>query len=115
MLFRLSFLKKINKANNNNGIALAVMMILVILLTLLAASILSLQSSQVRIVEHDNSRTRSRYADEATMIRQLERLQNNLSVETYDHDVSGLLVGIDSGASGNFTAVNLTHDFTKIF
>lgn len=100
-----------------SGMALVTVLILIIILTLLAAVLLSLQASQVRLITHDDRRTRARYAEEAAMVHQVERLRKNLSPDA-NHNVDGLDVSMqyNSGAGVNGTdLLTFSHDYGVVF
>ena len=102
---------------NNKGMALVTVLIIIFVLTILTGVILTLLSNQVRLIEHDNARTESRYADEAVMVRELELLRKNLAVDTtFTIDNMPIDVNYTPGAGINQTGVlNLTHDYSVIF
>ena len=70
------------------GVALLTIITIIFVLTILATAMISLIASQTRLVEHDLARTKARYANEAAMVREIERLRKNLTLEA-THGVSG--------------------------
>ena len=100
-----------------SGIALATVLILVIVLTLIAASMLTLLSNQVSLIEHDNFRTKSRYAEEAAMVRNLEKRRRGEDPDD-TWQVGDIIVDIDWSAGGginNTDQLNFTHDYSVTF
>lgn len=70
------------------GVALLTVITIVFILTILSTAMISLISSQTRFIEHGVARTKAKYANEAAMVRELERLRLNTSLEA-THSVSG--------------------------
>ena len=101
-----------------SGMALVTVMILIIILTLIAAALLGLQANQVRLITHDDRRTRARYAEEAAMVHQLERLRKKITPDDTSHNVDGLDVGmsrnIGTGINGTDVLI-FSHDYGIVF
>ena len=109
------------------GAALLTVIIVIFILTILASVMLNLLSSQTRIVEHDISRVKSKYANEAIIVRQLELFRNNLTPETsssvsgrYDdfgQNWAAIVTNktIPSGSLKNLMEINSTIDYQPSF
>jgi Tfp pilus assembly protein PilX len=108
---------------DERGVALLVVVVMVLILAILASVILSLSSNQTRIVEHDISRIKSKYADEAAMVRQLDILRRNAANETshpvtgrYDSDTQTWTVGVQKGPGPlGSVEINTTTNYTAAF
>ncbi|MFC1709258.1 hypothetical protein ACFL2J_04285 [Candidatus Omnitrophota bacterium] len=72
----------------DKGMALLTVVIIIFILMILSTVLISSLANQTRIVEHDISRIKAKYANEATMVRQHESLRRYNSTDT-NHQVSG--------------------------
>lgn len=102
---------------NNTAAALVTVVILIFILVTLGIALLSLLSSQVRLIEHDISRTYTRYAEEAAMVKTLELLRKNKTPPpSFNIDGIDVTIGLSSGTGLNGTdALNLSHDYSVSF
>ncbi|MBL7197868.1 MAG: hypothetical protein ISS47_07185 [Candidatus Omnitrophica bacterium] len=105
------------------SVALLTVIIIIFILMILSSVMLSLLSSQTRLIEHDISRVKSKYADEAAMVRQLELLRKNQGLEgthsvsgRYDQASSFWTVDIDNiSTTPDLTEINLSTDYSSPF
>ncbi len=99
-----------------SGMALVTVLILIIILTLLAGTLLSLQANQVRLIAHGERRTRARYAEEAAMVHQLDKLRK-YGMNDSNINIDGIDVTMSIGPSGmsGIDELNFSHDYTVVF
>ncbi len=105
------------------GAALLTVIIIIFILLILSSVALNLLSNQTRLVEHDISRIKSKYANEAAMVRQLERLRNNELLESqhgvpgrYDDPGRNWDVKIDNSTTGSgLNEIELSINYTTPF
>jgi len=69
--------------------ALMTILIMIFILMVLSTALLKLVSNQTRLVEHDISRIKSKYASEAAMVRNLEQYRRGVNPPDATHGVSG--------------------------
>jgi len=114
---------------NNTGFALATVLIIIFIMTILAGIMLSMMSSQTMIVEGDISRIKSKYANEAAMVKALDWARThggNFSGTPGGYyqiggkyDDAGQHWDVDavgwSGSSVNPQSFNLTTEYTSSF
>jgi type II secretory pathway component PulK len=70
------------------GVALLTVVIIIFILLILSSVMINLISSQTRLVDHDISRVKAKYANEATAVRQIELFRRGMSQDA-SHQVSG--------------------------
>jgi len=73
----------------NRSVALMTVIIIIFILTILASVMLSLLANQTRLIEHDISRTKAKYATEAAMVDQLDYARKHSGAFQGSVDVSG--------------------------
>lgn len=112
---------------DEKGVALLTVITIIFILLVLSATMLNLMSNQTRIVEHDISKVKSKYATEAVMVRELERLRRWNTTETSHpvsgrYDQSGTNWSVDvssgtvpSGGLAGLTELNITVDYAPTF
>jgi len=110
------------KLAKEKGVALLTVIIIIFILLILSSVSLNLLSNQTRLVEHDISRIKSKYANEAAMVRQLEALRKDHDLED-DHSVSGRYdlddkywtVDVDNTTTNGLNEIELSINYTTPF
>lgn len=113
--------------SSEKSVAMLIVIMVIFTLTILSAVMLNLVSNQTRMVEHDISRLKAKYANEAAMVEVLELLRADTSPEShvfvsgrYDDLNENWSVVVKSGVVliGDFadlTELNMTVDYSPQF
>ena len=111
---------------SQRALAIVNMLIFVIIFTILAGVLLSLVSSNTKLLEHDIRRTKALYAAQAGSVLALDALRRNATFPVNDnldwayYDLAGTgviyktvtMAGQPGVGPSNTTAVNATSDYT---